>query len=54
MKMEDLLAQLKVQNHNPAVLAKKFEIVIRIINEIEPAVFDRIKIDAYGNPKKVE
>lgn len=51
--MEELLSQLKSQISNSVDLAAKLEAIIRIVNEIEPSVFDRIKIGADGNPKKI-
>lgn len=50
--MEQLIEQLKAQNPNIADLANKFELLIRVVNEIDPLVFARVKIDANGNPKK--
>jgi len=51
--MEQLIEQLKAQNPNITNLATKFEALIRIVNEINPTVFERVKIDANGNPKKI-
>ena len=51
--MEQLLEQLKTQNPSSTTLAQKLEAVIRIINEVEPSVFARVKLDPNGNPIRI-
>ncbi|HEY9115374.1 MAG TPA: hypothetical protein VIN10_11800 [Bacteroidales bacterium] len=51
--MEQLIEQLKAQNPSANNLALKLEALIRVVNEINPEVFDRVKISAEGNPIKI-